>query len=127
MPMQITELETSQILPPHEVRDRDKLTALISSLEAQGWIGAPLVALRPISAGYSPQAVTGSHRYAAAETLGIDIPVVWLDDLCEEHGVDFHDFWADAQEAELDTEATIIRVLDLLPAEVREHYGLDLH
>jgi len=56
--------------PPHEVRDTEKLDAMIASLEAGGSLPPVVV----IENGYA--ALTGSHRLAAWEALGMEPDVV---------------------------------------------------
>ncbi len=50
------------ILPLHEVRDDNKLAKLVDSMQ-DGWVGLPVLAL---DSGDHLQALTGSHRIAAA-------------------------------------------------------------
>lgn len=66
------------IIPPHEVRDVKKLEKLTESMEAEGWVGRPILIY---DIGRGPEALTGSHRIRAAQKAGIDeIPVVYVDD-----------------------------------------------
>ena len=63
----------AKIIPLHEVRDAEKLRTLTESMEDKGWVGAPLVAI-PYCDGF--QALTGSHRRAAACDADLyEIPV----------------------------------------------------
>jgi ParB-like nuclease family protein len=59
-----------KIIPVHEARNTEKLAGLISSMQADGWAGRPILALR-LDNG-EVLALTGSHRLAAAEQVGIE-------------------------------------------------------
>ena len=65
-------IDPNGIEAPHEVRDEKKLNDLTESMAKNGWQGPPILAYYD---GDMLQAVTGSHRIAAAETSGIEIPV----------------------------------------------------
>jgi len=70
-------ISIDRIRPFHEVRDSEKLAALIASMTERGWDGRPLVV---IDCGDYYQAITGSHRWAAANEVGLDeIPIA----ICE--------------------------------------------
>lgn len=63
----------AKINPLHEVQDPEKLRTLTESMKDDGWVGAPLVAI-PYGDGF--QALTGSHRWAAACDADLyEIPV----------------------------------------------------
>jgi len=69
----------TDLFPPHEIRDRQHLESIASSMTINGWQGAPLVQ-------YGGQLLTGSHRLVAAKQVAVDnytfeIPVVDLDDV----------------------------------------------
>jgi hypothetical protein len=66
-------VEASTIIPMHEVRDQKKYDKIKESMSKNGWEGRPILV---IDQGETSQAMTGSHRVAAAQDLGIDIPVV---------------------------------------------------
>lgn len=105
--------------PAHDVDDPGKVEKLAAAMEEHGWQGAPIVVLRDYA-----QAITGVHRLAAAEQAGIAVPGVDIEELLDACGIDLWERRDDI-DAELDE---VIRVLiDELPAEVRETYGLDLH
>lgn len=112
-------LTAQDIVPIHGVRDTDKLAALIADMQVNGWVGAPIVMLD------SYQALTGSHRLAAAEATDTDIPTVALDDLLAEHGQPSLDELA--QEYCLDEYEVLIRLCYHLPADVIAAYGIDIH
>lgn len=108
------------IIPAHDVRDDAKLTELTASMREQGWQGAPVVISRE---GFGDQALTGSHRIAAAEAAEIDVPVVEIRDLMADNGQDF-----DALAAELGGWYEVaVRLGYYLPADVTAYYGLDMH
>ena len=52
--------------PPHEVKNYRKYETLVNRMKKYGWQGAPLLA-------DGEQLLTGSHRYEAVLTVGIDI------------------------------------------------------
>src|SRR5690606_41594782 len=61
--------------PYHEVRDLEHMRRWMESLEANGWVGAPLVVWE------GEYLLPGSHRYAAAKELGwadAEIPTIEL-------------------------------------------------
>jgi hypothetical protein len=75
--MLLDTISINKIRPFHEVRDAEKLAALAASMEERGWNGRPIVV---IDCGDYYQAITGSHRLAAANEAGLDeIPVA----ICE--------------------------------------------
>lgn len=123
-------LDPRRIEPPHEVRDEDKLAALVDSMTTHGWLGAPIVVIPGEDYGWGPcdpQAITGSHRLAAAYEAGIDVPTVPVDDLLTEAGLrlaDLDDLYGNPQD---DHEAAIAYLGDHLPADVADYYGLDAH
>ena len=86
--MQAITMRTSAINPVHEVRDQIKMDDLIASMETDGWIGRPVLAIGTIE--YA-QAITGSHRIEAAHRAGIDVPVLLIDcdtDWTDEYSID---------------------------------------
>lgn len=64
----------TSIRPPHEVRRPAHLRALAARMRAHGWVGRPLLVEHSPAHGY--QAWTGSHRIAAAQLVGLDVPIV---------------------------------------------------
>lgn len=118
-----TTVTPSQIRPWHEIRDETKLADLIESMQANGWLGAPIVVID----GHI--AITGSHRLAAAEFVGLDVPTVDLDELLAAHGTSLADLdeeYGTLPGDELHYE--VVTRLDYhLPADVVDHYGLDAH
>jgi len=69
-------ISPKRIEPPHEVRDKEKLVDLVSKMEKDGWQGRPILA---VDLGQGPEALTGSHRIAAARIAGIEVPVIMID------------------------------------------------
>ena len=65
------------IEPPHHVKDKQKLGKLLTEMENNGWVGRPILAYQNDGEYF---ALTGSHRIAAAKKLGIEIPVMLVDD-----------------------------------------------
>ena len=64
-----------KLIPPHDVDDVQKVETLGSSLQTNGWIGPPLLIV-------GTQALTGTHRLAAAKSAGIRlVPVIELSSL----------------------------------------------
>lgn len=76
------EINAGMILPPHEVEDEEKLAMLIDSMSKNGWVGNPIAAYNSFC---GIQALTGSHRIAAAKELDIDIPVYITEEYHDEY------------------------------------------
>lgn len=87
-------ISTRLIYPPHTVREQEKLARITASMEANGWQGRPLLV---IPSGEAYAAMTGSHRWAAADALSIDaIPCVVVDaEAFYGAGYDLNDMWDD--------------------------------
>lgn len=113
-------MSPSEILAAHEVRDEELLTALTASMRESGWVGAPVVIARE---GYGDQALTGSHRLAAAEAAEVQVPTVDIRQVAADHGHDFDEL----VEACGDLFDAAARLADMLPADVTAYYQLDLH
>lgn len=122
-------LNPDRVEPPHEVMDEDYAAQLAASMGRDGWQGAPIVIVE--RDGGDPLAVTGSHRIAAARVAGILVPVVYLADITAAHGIDLADLVAGADAYDMDEDLAICQAAytaaNLLPADVADHYGLDLH
>lgn len=69
-------IEPSYIRLVNDV-DRQKVAKIAESMENNGYDGRPIVVLDDANEGY--QALTGSHRIAAAKELDIDIPAIVID------------------------------------------------
>ena len=111
--------------PLHEPTDPEKVQSLRASLTAHGWIGAPLV----LWSEDTGELITGAHRFAAADSLGwehADIPIVLLADVFEDAGLDLDTALAENDWPALPFEWwRAVAVLNELPVEVRERYGID--
>lgn len=71
----------------HEITDEAKVEAIAESIARDGWTGYPLLVVTNGSDGYI--ALTGTHRIAAAERVGIepDIEIIeqpTIDELSDE-------------------------------------------
>jgi hypothetical protein len=70
--------QVKRITPPHEVRDTEKLDSLVASMKKNGWQGRPILAF---DVGNGLEALTGTHRLAAAKQAGIEnVPVLKISD-----------------------------------------------
>ena len=67
-------VDANSLIPYHGVVDQEKFEALVESMRVEGWVGAPLVK-------FDDCLLTGSHRYAAARELELNVPVVDLFDV----------------------------------------------
>ena len=83
--MYTLKLSIKQIVPFHEVRDQEKLEALTQSMKENGWVGRNIVGFY---IGGEFRAITGSHRYSAAEAAGLEE----IDVECVEYGTMFDDY-----------------------------------
>ena len=61
----------------HAAADAGKVAELVASMLADGWQGAPVLAI-------GEQALTGTHRIEAAREAGIDVPTLDLYDLADD-------------------------------------------
>lgn len=127
--MTLTETTTdpNRIAPLHDAEDEAKLADLVESMAANGWVGAPVVVITTEDG--DPQAITGSHRIAAAREVGIDVPTVDVADLLAAHGRDLAGLVAEFEAAGFDLPwyGVVARLSELLPADVLGYYGLDAH
>jgi hypothetical protein len=80
--MILSKAEVRDIYPVHEVRDEAKYEAIKASMQAHGWQGRPILV---VDCGEYYQALTGSHRLAAAASLdeeadeAFEIPIAIAD------------------------------------------------
>lgn len=78
------------VVAKHKVEDQAKFEALVSAM-ANGWpVGMP-----PVLVAGDNEALTGSHRIAAAEAAGIEVETINVQDAVEalvEEGYDWDDF-----------------------------------
>ena len=68
-------LPAKNIRPLNRVEDKKKFEALVKGMARDGWTGRPVLVWKN---GKKNQALTGSHRIAAARKVGIDVPVVFV-------------------------------------------------
>lgn len=115
-------LDASRIAPLHDVRDSAKLDELAASMRADGWVGRPVLAWGDPSA--LVQAVTGSHRIAAAMLAEIEVPALVMEFDSE---ADFAEF---ERASDDDDRLAILRALSapseaiaLMDAEVESNYA----
>jgi len=77
-PYAVTDIvDPNGIEPPHGVRDIAKKEKLTENMEKNGWVGRPILVF---DAGRGNEALTGSHRIAAAKQAGIEIPIYKIDE-----------------------------------------------
>ena len=77
------------INPLHEVRDADKVAALAADMAANGWTGRPVLVVD----GEVMQAITGTHRLAAAAVAGIEPQIMVLEPAPFSGDYDAADAW----------------------------------
>lgn len=68
-------IKTAQTL--HEIRDTEKLQAIVSSMSVNGWVGRPVLVL---DCGDHYEAFTGSHRIHAAIATETMIEALIIED-----------------------------------------------
>lgn len=113
--------------PFHGVQDQDKLESLVASMAANGWVGDPIVV-------DGEDALTGSHRLAAAEIVNdrweagddvqfVEIETVDLDEVFAEAGIDL----VQTMEAAPAGYDFYLEVVSVLPQSLRDAYGIDMH
>lgn len=128
--MEHVELDPNRIRPWHEPHDEAKLNTLIESMRTNGWTGAPVVTIAGRDFGWGagdPQAITGSHRIAAARQAGIDVHAVDLDDLLRAIGTSLAEvdaYFGVRGDDERHYKA-VVRLDQVLPRGIIDHYGLD--
>lgn len=109
-------IAAEDIAPWNDAHDADKVAALVASMRTDGWTGAPVVV-------DTEQAMTGSHRIAAARLAGIEIPTVDIRALFADAGLDYDDTVAERG----DRYEVIVRMEEFLPGSVIDEYGFDAH
>lgn len=122
------------LIAPHDYHDAGHLAAIRRSMEADGWIGAPLVV-------YGKQLLSGTHRYLACKSLRwreCDIPTVTIQQIFAESGIDFamicRQYGVDPRLIKSPYPSTRRQALadylnyiqHVLPRAVLDKYGLDL-
>lgn len=110
-------IAANSLTPWNEVDDAAKLAALVASMEADGWVGTPVVV-------DGDQAVTGSHRIVAARRADIEVPTIDIRDLFADAGLDYDNV---VEEYGGDRYEIVVRADQFLPASIVDQYGLDAH
>ncbi len=108
----------------HDPQDMDKVNELAAAMDAHGWQGAPLVLIN-----VNGELLTGAHRHTAwMQVFGadFDIPTIALDDVFAEAGLDLATVMADEGCAYIGDGYTV-GVVEALPSDVRDAYGIDIH
>lgn len=108
-------------VPYHGVHDAAHLATLVASMEANGYVGTPVV----VTDEDANQALTGSHRIAAANKVGILVDTIPVADIFEEASLDFSEIFAEEEEDNIG-ETRWVEILQHLPGEIRAKYGIDL-
>lgn len=92
--MEFEMIRTRSIYPPHSAENEEKVLALYASMQRDGWQGRPLLV---VPSGDAYQALTGSHRWKAADEAGIEeVPCVVVDaEKFYGAGYDINDLWDD--------------------------------
>lgn len=133
-----TELLTSdedphRLQPWNDPEDSGKLASLTESMRTGGWAGPPVVVIPGHDYGWgegNPVAVTGSHRIYAARDAEIDVPTIQLDDLLGQFGTSLAELdeeWGVDPTNDPTHEDAIRRLDGVLPREVVDYYGFDVH
>ena len=102
----------------HGETDHKKTLELQRNMEANGWVGAPLVV-------EGDQLINGTHRYIAARNLEIEIPTIELEELYIMAGLDMLEIHEAHGFPTLD-EPEYADFLGELPYSIRNKYGIDL-
>ena len=68
-------IEAESLVPPHCVIDSGKYETLVDDMTINGWIGRPILVVN----GAYKIALSGSHRIAAAQAAGIEVPVLEIE------------------------------------------------
>lgn len=118
----------SRLIKRHRVQEWGKVRDLKTSMEREGWKGAPLVRL-------GNRLLTGVHRITAVRQLGWPmsrVPTVTIQSVFREAGMDFRNVWSAAGKPRFgdrapgdDDERFSYDVLYKLPYDIRRKYGLD--
>jgi len=75
----VTTFNARVIFPPHAADDAAKVDALAAAMDANGWEGRPVLAVRIGGSTSEVQALTGSHRIAAARRAGVGVEVLLVE------------------------------------------------
>lgn len=83
-----TDISPRNIQPIHGVNDDQKFCDVWASMLLDGWVGRPILA---IGTEDWCHALTGSHRLAAAQRIGFNVPVLLIpceSDWTEDYSLD---------------------------------------
>lgn len=73
-------LDPRIVRPIHAPRDPEYVDTIVRSMSENGWLGRPLLVVPAVSGIYKYQALTGSHRLAAAKRVMLKtIPTLVVD------------------------------------------------
>jgi hypothetical protein len=122
---------------PNRVSNWTVFKRLTQALSTTGWDGPPVVVMfrDDYAPPAPPLALTGSHRLAAAEEVGIEVPCVGLAALLDKRGLDLDDLldeWIPegasySDRAQLQAVAQVLyRLWDRMPAWMIASYGVHL-
>ena len=111
---------TGTVRPPHSPDDKGYVDELSADMKVNGWKGAPVVRI-------GCQAITGSHRIAAAKKAGIPVPAKTLDDVFKEEGKSLKAAWEEESKGLSDPrwQTVLPYVQTHLSKKTRQKYGLD--
>lgn len=130
-------VEPTEPARPNRMVNWTVYKTLTRALSTTGWDGPPVVVLfrDDYDPPAPPLALTGSHRLAAAEAAGIDVPCVGLAALFAKRGLDLDDFldeWIPegasySDRAQLQAIAQVLhRMVDRLPIWMFTSYDISL-
>lgn len=125
--IEFEDLSPNEIQPVNEITDREQYEYLVRDFQENGYDGRPVVVYET---PYGYQALTGSHRVAAAREADIDVPAAVIRDSdVIERLSEAYDDWSRAEEAKLLFEEGMIdeTTRDLLAREEelnQENYGV---
>jgi hypothetical protein len=123
-PLGLEVVYVSGVEAPHDAREADKLAEITASMEAGGWVGAPIVASRAMYERGQDRAYTGSHRIQAwRDAVGGELPCVFIEDIAETAGLDWDELMDDHRGDDWDAATAVAYAV---PAAVREAYGMDI-
>ncbi len=84
LPERVILVPAWRVEPPHEVREVRKYKNLVERMREHGWQGRPLIGRVSFASRLSEDEIvmydawTGSHRVAAAQRVGLHVPMVVL-------------------------------------------------
>jgi hypothetical protein len=111
------------MIPYHGVQDWNKVRLLSESMNANGWMGAPLVVWD------GEYLLTGVHRYAAAQSLGWSdskIPTIEISAVFAEAGLSWVSLHTEYGSPTIEGSGLFESLLAELPQVIRSKYGIDI-